>query len=54
MWWWIGGIVIALVLFACWIAWKLIHTPIVDDLLAGFTLNDIDEEDESEDVGSNR
>ena len=54
MWWWIGGIVIALVLFACWIAWKLIDTPIVDDLLAGFTLDDIDEEDESEDVGSNR
>lgn len=37
MWWWIGGaVVVALIIFVCWIAWKLIHTPIVDDVLAGF------------------
>lgn len=54
MWWWIAGIVIALVLFACWIAWELYHAPMMDDVLAGFTLDDDVEEDESEDAGSNQ
>ena len=54
MWWWIGGaVVVALIAFACWIAWELIHAPIVDDVLAGFTLDD-DEEDESEDAFKSR
>ena len=55
MWWWIGGaVVVALIIFVCWIAWELIHSPMVDDVLAGFTLDDLDEEDESEDDWSNR
>lgn len=53
MWWWIGGVaVVALIAFVCWIAWELYHAPILDGMLAGFTLDDDDEEDESEDVGS--
>lgn len=48
MWWWIGGVVVALIVFVCWIAWELIHAPVVDDVLAGFTLDDGVEEDESE------
>lgn len=44
MWWWIGGaVVVALIIFVCWI---------MSDVLAGFTLDD--EEDESEDIESNR
>lgn len=51
MWWWIVvGVVVALIAFACWIAWELIHAPIVDDVLAGFALDDDGEEDESEDT----
>lgn len=52
MWWWIAGIVIALVLFACWIAWELYHAPMMDDMLDGFILDD--EKNESEDAGSNQ
>lgn len=52
--WWIAGIVIALVLFACWIAWELYHAPMMDDMLDDFILDDDDEEDESEDAGSNQ
>lgn len=54
MWWWIGGVVVALIVFVCWIAWELIHAPVVDDVLAGFTLDDGVEEDESEGAGSNQ
>ena len=55
MWWWIGGaVVVALIIFVCWIVWEIYHTPIMSDVLAGFTLDDSDEEDESEDVWSNR
>lgn len=51
MWWWIVvGVVVALIAFACWIAWELIHAPIVDDVLASFALDDDGEEDESEDA----
>lgn len=53
MWWWIGGAVVALIAFVCWIAWEMIHAPMVDDMLASFTIDDIDKEDESEDAGSN-
>ena len=53
MWWWIAGIVIALVLFACWIAWELYHAPMMDDVLDGFILDD-DEKNGSEDAGSNQ
>ena len=54
MWWWIAGIVIALlILFACWIAWELYHAPMMDDILDGFILDD-DEKNESEDAGSNQ
>ena len=44
MWWWIAGIVIALVLFACWIAWELIHAPLVPELLDGRFSEEDDEE----------
>lgn len=44
MWWWIAGIVIALVLFACWIAWELIHAPLVPELLDGCFSEEDDEE----------
>ena len=55
MWWWIGGaVVVALIAFACWIAWELIRAPIADDMLAGFTLDDSIEEDESEDAFKSR
>ncbi len=55
MWWWIvGAVVVALIAFVCWIAWELCHAPMMDDVLAGFTLDDVDEEDESEDVESNQ
>lgn len=57
MWWRIAGIVSALDLFACWIAWELYHAPMIDDMLAIFTLDDDEEEeeeDESEDAGSSQ
>ena len=55
MWWWIVvGVVVVLIAFACWIAWELIHDPVVDDVLAGFTLDDDVEEDESEDAFKSR
>lgn len=51
MWWWIGGaVVVALIAFACWIAWELCHAPLLPDLFDGF----FSEEDESEDAGSNQ
>lgn len=52
MWWWIGGVVVALIVFVCWMAWELNHAPVVDDVLVGFTLDD-DEEDKSKDTKSN-
>lgn len=51
MWWWIGGVVVALIAFVCWMVWEVIHAPMVDDVLAGFTLDD-DEEDKSKDTRS--
>ena len=55
MWWWIGGaVVVALIIFVCWIVWEIYHDFVVDDVLAGFTLDDDDEEDESEDAFKSR
>lgn len=55
MWWWIGGaVVVALIIFVCWIVWDIYHDLVVDDVLAGFTLDDDDEEDESEDAFKSR
>ena len=55
MWWWIGGaVVVALIIFVCWIVWEIYHGLVVDDVLAGFTLDDDDEEDESEDAFKSR
>ena len=56
MWWWIGGaVVVALIIFVCWIVWEIYHAPIMSDVLADFTLDDDDdEEDESEDIEGNR
>ncbi len=49
MWWWIAGIVIAfLVLFACWIAWELIHAPLVPELFDGCFSEEDDEEERRE------
>lgn len=55
MWWIIGAVVVALIAFVCWIAWELIHAPMVDDVsmvddvLDDFTFVDDGEElDESE------
>lgn len=52
MWWWIVGVVVVvLIAFACWIAWELIHAPMVDDVLDDFTFVDDGEElVESEDA----
>lgn len=55
MWWWIGGaVVVALIIFVCWIVWEIYHAPIMSDVFAGFTLDDSIEEDESEDAFKGR
>ena len=48
MWWWIGGgVVVALVVFVCWIVWELYHAPFLPDLLDG-CFSEEDEEQEQE------
>ena len=44
--WWIIGVLLAVVIFICWLIWEMLHAPLIPELSDGFNLDEDDEDDE--------